>query len=434
MNPKTKKMKFKKSLNLLKKAKRVIPGASQTFSKSYTQFSVGASPLFLTQGKGAYVWDVDGNRYLDYQMALCPVILGYNYPEVTEVVKRQLEKGVVLSLPSPLETELAEKICSIIPSAEMVRFAKNGSDATSGAVRVARAYTGREIIACCGYHGWQDWYVGTTTRDQGVPESTKKLTKTFKYNDIKSLENIFKKYPKKIAGVIMEPMGVEWPKKNFLGKVKKLTHQNKALLIFDEIVTGFRLSLGGAQEYFGVLPDLSCFGKAVANGFPLSFICGKKEMMKKFEEIFFSFTFGGELISLAAALATIKILKEKKVLEYISKLGYQLQNTYNQISKEKGLSKYTEAIGYSSHHVIQFKNEKGEEDLTMKTIFQQELVKRGILFGGSNNLSYSHTKKDIQKTIKAYQEILEIIKRGLDNNNLTRLIKGKKLEQVFRKP
>lgn len=434
MNPKTKKLKLKKSLKFLGRANKVIPGASQTFSKSYTQFSRGAAPLFLTRGKGAYVWDVDGNKYLDYQMALCPVILGYDYPEFTAAVKKQFKKGIVLSLPSPLETELAEKICSIIPSAEMVRFAKNGSDATSGAVRVARAYTNREMIVCCGYHGWQDWYVGTTTRGKGVPESTKKLTKTFKYNDIESLEKIFKDYPKKIAAVIMEPMGVEWPQNDFLAEVKKLTHKNGALLIFDEIVTGFRLSLGGAQEYFGVIPDLSCFGKAIANGLPLSFVCGRKEIMKNFEEIFFSFTFGGELVSITAALATIKILEEKPVLKYISKIGYQLQNSFNRIAKDLGLSAKVKAIGYGSRHVIDFKTKEGREDLLMKTVFQQELAKRGILFGGSNNLSYSHSQKDIEKTIKAYQEVFKIIKSGLEKNNLAKIMQGKKLEPVFRQP
>jgi glutamate-1-semialdehyde 2,1-aminomutase/spore coat polysaccharide biosynthesis protein SpsF len=429
------KKKFEKSINWLKRTKRVIPAASQTFSKSYTQFSVGASPLFLTKGKGAYVWDVDGNKYLDYQMALCPVILGYDYPEVTKAVREQLKKGVSLSLPSPLETLLAEKICLIVPSAEMVRFAKNGSDATSGTIRVARAYTGREIIACCGYHGWQDWYIGTTTRNKGVPRSTKKLTKTFKYNDIRSLEKIFKTYPDKIAAVIMEPMGIEWPKNNFLEKVKNICYKNGALLIFDEIVTGFRLSLGGAQEYFRVIPDLSCFGKSVANGFPLSFVCGKKEIMKEFEEIFFSFTFGGELASIVAALATLKVLEKKPVIKYITEIGYQLQNAYNQLSQKIGLFQHTQAIGYGSRHVINFKNPStGEEDLLMKTVFQQELVKKGILFGGSNNLSFSHSAKDIEKTIKVYKEILRIIKTGLENNNLAKLVEGKKLEPVFRKP
>ncbi len=411
----------------------MIPLAAQTFSKCYTQFSAGAVPLFLEKGKGAYVWDVDRNKLLDYQMALAPVILGYGYPEVNRAAQKQMEKAVSLSLPAPLEVELAEKICSIIPSAQMVRFGKNGSDATSGAVRAARAHTGRDIIACCGYHGWQDWYVATTARDQGVPESTKKLTKTFKYNDIKSLEKIFKENKGKVAAVIMEPMGVVWPKDGFLQKVKKLARKNGALLIFDEIVTGFRLSLGGGQEYFGVRPDLSCFGKSVANGFPISFVCGKKEIMKKFEDVFFSFTFGGELVSMAAALATIEVLEKKKVPEYITKIGYLLQEGYNGTAEELRLSQYTKAEGYGARFVISFKDKKGKEDLTMKTVFQQELARRGILFGGSNNVSLSHTRKDAERTLKAYREALQVIKKGLEKGNLEKLIEGRKLESVFRK-
>lgn len=428
------KRKFQKSMDCLKRAKRVIPGASQTLSRSYSQFSVGAAPLFLTHGRGPYVWDVDGNRYLDYSMALCSIILGYQYPAVTAAVLRQAKKAVSLTLPSPLESELAEKICAIIPCAQMVRFAKNGSDATAGAVRLARAFTGREIIACSGYHGWQDWYIGTTSRDKGVPESVKKLTKTFQYNNIESLEKIFKENPGKVAAVIMEPLGVVMPKDNFLEKVKKLTHQNGAVFIFDEIVTGFRLALAGAQEYFKVVPDLACFGKAVANGFPLSFVCGKKEIMKECEEIFFSFTFGGELVSLAAALATIKVLEEEPVLEHVAKVGWQLQQGYNQLVKEMDLGQYTEVVGYGSRHAINFKNRRGQDDLVAKTVFQQELAQRGILFGGSNNLSYSHSAKDIQKTLTAYQAVLAIMKKGLENRNLKKLMKGSKIKPGFRRP
>src|SRR3989344_3643019 len=228
--------KFTESNKFLKEVLEVIPLASQTFSKSYLQYIKGEAPLFAARAKGAYIWDIDGNKYLDMINGLLPVILGYQYKAVDEAIKKQLKKGIIFSLSSALEYELASLLKKHIPCAEMVRFGKNGSDATTGAIRVARAITGRDHIIVCGYHGWHDWYIGTTSRKLGVPKSTQKLSHTFSYNDIGSLESLFKKYPNKIAAVIMEPMHYIDPRDNFLQQVKTLTHKNGALLIFDEIV------------------------------------------------------------------------------------------------------------------------------------------------------------------------------------------------------
>src|SRR3989338_1892781 len=268
------KNKFKKSNQLFKKVKEMIPLASQTFSKSYLIYVKGFAPLFLTHGQGSRVWDVDGHQYIDFVNGLLPIVLGYQYPAVDEAIKRQLKKGITFSMASVLEYELARLLIKHIPCAEMVRFGKNGSDVTAGGVRIARGGTGREHVAVCGYHGWQDWYIGSTTRNLGVPKSTQAMTHKFVYNDIVSLEKIFKKYRGKIAAVIMEPMSYEEPKNNFLQKVKQLAHKHGALLIFDEIVTGFRFGLGGAQSYFGVIPDLAAFGKGMANGLPISALVG----------------------------------------------------------------------------------------------------------------------------------------------------------------
>ncbi len=209
---KPRKIRIKKSQALRKKAEALIPGSSQTFSKAPSQFVQGVAPVFLEKGKGSRVWDVDANDYIDYAMALGPVILGHNHPAVTEAVKKVLEKGATFSLPHRLEAELAELLCDLIPCAEMARFGKNGSDATSGAVRAARAYTGRDMVACCGYHGWQDWYIATTTRNKGIPEDVRKLTLTFEYNKIETLEKLFQENKGRIACVIMEPVGVIEPK------------------------------------------------------------------------------------------------------------------------------------------------------------------------------------------------------------------------------
>jgi glutamate-1-semialdehyde 2,1-aminomutase/spore coat polysaccharide biosynthesis protein SpsF len=430
---KPKKIKISNSLKLKRKISELIPGCSQTFSKGPTQFVQGVAPVFLEKGNGSHVWDADGNEYIDYAMALGPIILGHNYPAVTEAVKEILEKGTTFTLPHRLEGELAEILCEIIPCAEMVRFGKNGSDATSGAVRVARAYTGRDKIACCGYHGWQDWYIATTTRNKGIPEEVKKLTLTFEYNKIETLEKIFEENKDQIACVIMEPVGVIEPEDNFLQKVKELTHKNGAILIFDEVVTGFRFSLGGAQEYFNVIPDLACFGKAMANGYPISAIVGKKEIMKLFEEVFYSFTFGGEIVSIAAAIATVEELKNKSVIKYIWEQGRKLRDGYNVFVRELGLEKYTQCIGYPPRTVITFKGEDGNEDLLLKSLFQQECIKRGILFTGAHNICFSHTNKDIDYTLQVYRTVLEIIKNAIEKNEVIELLEGKPVEPVFRR-
>jgi glutamate-1-semialdehyde 2,1-aminomutase len=244
---------YKKSEQLLNRALKSIPLASQTFSKSLTQYPRGVSPFFIERGKGSKVWDVDGNEYVDFVNSLAAVTLGYCDEDVDKAVQDQMKNGVLFSLPHKLEMEVAEKLIGIIPCAEKVRFAKNGTDATSASIRIARAYTGKEHIAVCGYHGWQDWYIGSTTRDLGVPKAVKELTHKFEYNNLESLEKIFQE--QELASVIMEPMNIEYPQDNFLKKVKELVHKNNALLIFDETVTGFRYSLGGAQELFDVTPD-----------------------------------------------------------------------------------------------------------------------------------------------------------------------------------
>ena len=427
-------MNFSNSIRHLERAKRVIPLASQTFSKCYTQFSVGGTPLFIERGKGGHAWDLDGNEFVDTLMALAPVNLGYANDEVDAAVFEQMKKGVVFSLPSKLEAELAEKICSLIPGAEMVRFGKNGSDATSGAVRAARAFTGRDRIVCSGYHGWQDWYIGTTLRHKGAPEATQRLTHSIQYNDSASLEALFSEYPNQIAAVILEPIGVEHPRDNFLSKVKEVAHKNGALLIFDEMITGFRIALGGAQAHFGVVADLACFGKAIANGYPISAVTGRREIMKEFEEIFFSFTFGGELASMAASLKTIAILEREPVIEHLRRHGQRWQEGYNALAQELGLEGRTSAVGYGAHHVISFITAAGEPDLTMRTIYEETMAENGVLTLGSHNVCYAHTAADTEKILTAFRAALSRIKEGITSGNLEALIKGTRVESVFRKP
>lgn len=407
---------FKKSEKLLDRALESIPLGSQTFSKSLTQYPRGVSPFFIERGLGSKVWDVDGNEYIDYVSSLASVTLGYCDQDVDSAVQQQMKNGVIFSLPHRLEMELAEKLIEIIPCAEKVRFAKNGTDATSAAIRIARAYTARDHIAVCGYHGWQDWYIGSTTRDMGVPTIVKGLTHKFEYNNPDSLEKIFKE--QELACVIMEPMASEYPQDNFLEKVKKMAHENNALLIFDETVTGFRYSLGGAQEYFGVTPDLATFGKGMANGHALSAVVGSNKVMKKVEEIFFSGTFGGETLSLAASKAVIKKYEEKGVIDYINNLGEQLLFGLNSAVKKNKLEHVFQPSGHPSWLFLNIKKTKRYSTSEIKTLFLQEVFKRGVLILGTHNLSYSHTKVDIERLLIVYNEVFPLIKSAIDQNNL----------------
>jgi len=421
-----------KSFEYLKRAGQLIPATTQTFSKGPTQYVQGVAPIYLQSGKGSHVFDVDGNEYIDYPMALGPVTLGYAYPAVNEAIARQLRDGISFSLMHPLEVELAELIVQVTPCAEMVRFAKNGSDATSGAVRLARAYTGRDKIACCGYHGWHDWYVGTTSMNRGVPQAVKDLTLTFRYNDIESLHRLFQENRDEIACVIMEPIAIVEPIANFLEEVKELTHKNGALLVFDEIVTGFRLALGGAQEYFNIIPDLSTLGKGMANGMPISALAGKAEIMRLLAEVFFSFTFGGETLSLAAAIATINEIRDKRVPDHFWRQGKKLKEGYNALAGEYGLARHTYCQGLDAHAAVRFIDPQGNDSLEMKSLFQQEVIKRGILFSGVHNFCFCHSDNDINTTLKAYQEAMAILRQAIEENNIEKYLEGTKVQPVFR--
>lgn len=426
------KINFKNSLKWHERAKKVIPLGTQTYSKSYVNYTVGGSPLFISRGKGSHLWDVDGNEYIDYPMSLGSIILGHNYPAVSRAVNDQIKRGTIFSLASTLEVELAEKLCKIIPSVEMVRYGKNGSDATSGAVRLARAYTKKSVVAVGGYHGWQDWYIGTTSKNLGVPKEVQKLSKKFTYGKIETLEKIFRENKNNVAAVILEPVAQEGPDKKFLKEARELVDKNGAVLIYDEILSGFRYNLGGIETTVGISPDLICFGKALANGYPLSVIGGRKRIMRLLEDVFFSFTFGGETLSLIAALATLEVMKNEPVFEKINQIGEQLKNAYNKIVKELDLEKHTVGKGYKSRYYNLFFKKDGSEDLIMKSVYQQEMAKNGVIFHSGNNICYSHSAEDVQKTIIAYRRSLEVIKKAIEEKNLSKILVGKPIGLVFR--
>jgi glutamate-1-semialdehyde aminotransferase len=417
------------SNEIYRRALKLIPAATQTLAKGPAQYVQGVAPKYLQKGKGSYVWDVDGNKYIDLNMGVGPLILGYAFPEIDEAIQKQLKDGITFSLMHPLEVEVSELIHEVVPTAEAIRFSKTGADVTSAAIRLARAYTGKNKVLCCGYHGWHDWYISVTDRNLGIPSSTMNLTYTFNYNDVESLINSI---DDDIACIILEPVVFEEPKNNFLDIVRSICDENNIVLIFDEMWTGFRMALGGAQEYFKVKADLVCFSKAVANGMPLSILTGKWDIMKYLEkEVFFFTTFGGEALSLAAAKATIQFLQKENVLSQINNNGSILKEAYNNLVNEYQLS-FTKCVGYGFRTNITF-NPSLDNPLLVKSLMQQEMIKRGVLWSGFHNLSYSHSYKDICHIISVYNEVLPIIKEAVESGNVEKFLSGPPVEPVFRK-
>ncbi|MBV9183533.1 MAG: aminotransferase class III-fold pyridoxal phosphate-dependent enzyme, partial [Acidobacteria bacterium] len=409
---------YHNSEQMLQRALGVIPLASQTFSKSKTQYPLGVSPYFAARANGSKIWDIDGNEYIDFVNSLAAITLGYNDPDVTAAVQAQLQDGTIFSLPHPLELQVAEKIREMVPCAEMVRFGKNGSDATAGAIRLARAYTGRDHVAVCGYHGWQDWYIGSTSRNLGVPQSTCDLTHPFTYNDLESLHDIFASWRDGVAAVIMEPMNSVEPEEGFLEEVKRLSHKNGAVLIFDETITGFRFSNGGAQEVFRVIPDLATFGKGLANGYPLSALAGRADIMQMLEEVFFSFTFGGETLSLAAAMATLSKLQQQPILESMRNQGCKVVNGLKRLINKYCADRFCSISGHPTWSFLIFKDTETCSQWQLKTLLLQEMFSRGVLLLGSHNISYAHSDYDIAKLLAAYDDLLPLLSNAVENSSI----------------
>jgi len=328
--------------------------------------------------------------------------------------------------------ELAERLTRLIPCAEKVRFGKNGSDATSGAVRGARALTGRERIACCGYHGWQDWYIGSTTRNAGVPQAVRALTHPFVYNDLGSLQKLLNEHKGEFAAVIMEPVNFWPPAEGFLEGVRKLAHEHGALLIFDEICSGFHFGLGGAQKRFGVTPDLACFGKAMGNGFPISCVVGRTDVMKVFEDIFFSFTFGGEVASMAAAMKVLDVLESTDALARMNANGRVLQEGLNALAKETGSQDHIKCIGYPFWSLIKFLDAAGKDSLLVRSLFTQECVKRGVLLLATHNMTVAHDPLAIEQTLRVYAEVCKTLAKWLTEPHPEQHLEGEMIQPVFR--
>ncbi|HCA42505.1 MAG TPA: aminotransferase [Bacteroidetes bacterium] len=428
------KSKYQNSFALLNIAKKIIPSASQTYSKSYKYFVEGAAPAFIDRGLNAHVWDVDGNEFIDFSLGLGAITLGYNIPGQNEAIINQLQKGISFSLSNKIEIDVAQKIIDLYPSAEMVRFVKNGSDATTACIRLARAHTGKNVVAHCGYHGWQEWYIGKTDNDRGIPQTVKDLTQSFNYNDIDSLDKIFKNFKNDVAAVILEPIGLDYPKNDFLQKVKELTHKNNAILIFDEVVSGFRIDIGGAQSYFDVVPDLTAIGKGMSNGTSVSAITGRADLMKIIDEgAFISMTFGGETLALASASYTIDILSDKNNFQSIIDKGSMYLDGAKKIIKNKNLEDVALCPGYPTHCGIIFKPHNDLSPLELLSVFQQSLIADGFLTTGINNFCLTHTEDDINKYLTAIDKALDSVKYVCEKNSIKEVLAGELIRPIFKR-
>ena len=419
---------------------RLIPGGAHTYSKGDDQFPANA-PHFLERGAGARVWDRDGIEYLDWSMALRTISLGYGYRPVIDAAVEQIHKGSNFGRPSYVETELAQDLVDLIPGAEMVKFAKNGSTITTAAVKLARAHTGRALVAICADHAffsYDDWFIGSTVCDAGVPQAIKDLTVSFRYNDIASLEALFGEHGNEIACVIMEPVASEPPADDFLSRVASLCRQHGAVFILDEMITGFRWHLKGAQHFYGVTPDLSTFGKGMGNGFSVAALVGKREIMElgglfhdRPRVFLISTTHGAENHGLAAARAVLKTYREYDVVGHMWTIGRQMMDGLNAAARDAGIGDRFEAYGFPCNPAYICRGADGRSSPAMHTLFMQEMIRRRILIPYIAP-AFSHAAEDVERTVEAAHAVFETYARALDDG-WEKFVEGPVVKPVFRR-
>lgn len=387
-----------KSRQLLARSDELIVRGCQGHKRSHDMLAMGY-PVFTQRAAGARFWDVDGNEYLDYLLGFGPILLGYNDPAVNAAVRQQMEQGTIYTTAHPKELEVAQQLIDLIPGVEMVAFFIGGSAATSGALRLARAYTGREYIIRCGYHGWHNW---TQPRGVGVPDRISDLTLAVPYGDLDALRDTFKRYENRVACVIMETVQGDGPPEGFLQGVVDVAHEFGALAVFDEIKVGFRVAFGGGGEYYGVVPDLATFGKACCNGYPGSFVAGKREILgsDKCQSTWLAATFHCDLLSLVAMETVIAEMKRRDGIAYQWKIGNRLIEGINQACEEGGIGYRLSGTGPMPKPNMP----KEEKDRIVAML--QGCLARGVYLhpGHPMFLSLAHTEEDIEYTIRAVRE------------------------------
>lgn len=403
---------------LFQRARHLMPWGTQTNAKRLNSALADVMPAFFDRADGCRLRTPEGDWFIDYRSSLGPVILGYRHPEVDAAVRAQMEKGVLFSMASPVELEVAERLTAMVPSLEQVHFMKTGNDANSAAVRLARAFTGRDHLVTCGYHGYGDWFnCGTgapppvASEVTGIPAALDALVTRVRYGDVAALENLFAARGHEIAAFLLVPY--DWEDdvaRGFVERARELTMQHGALLVFDQVLTGFRLANGGAEEYFGVVPDLSTYAKALANGYPLSAYGGRRDVMEMLYRTILSTTYAGETLSLAAAAATLDVLQREPVIRHIWQMGTRLREGFDAAAARHGLDART----YGLAPAIQFRfSGNADTDAAAHTAFARGLYRRGIFASRPFLLSYAHQPGDIDETITAMDAALAEVAEAL---------------------
>lgn len=431
-------MDFTRSKELEARLRQVVPGGCHTYAKGGDQYPALA-PGVIERGAGCHVWDVDGNEFIEYGMGLRSVTLGHAYPAVVEAVRESLALGTNFTRPAAIELECAERFLEIVDGAEMVKFTKDGSTATTAAVKLARAHTGRKLVGLCAEHpffSYDDWFIGTTTSDGGIPPSAREEVRPFHYNDLRSVEALFEADEGQIAALILEAARTDEPTPGFLEGVRALCDRHGAVLILDEMITGFRWHLGGAQKLYGIVPDLSTFGKALANGFALSALCGRRDMMRlgsrdrDGDNVFLlSTTHGAETPSLAAAIRTMKVYREEPVIEHLHRQGERLRTGLEVVARARGLEKHFGVLGRACNLLYSTLDSEGQPSQAFRALFLQETIRRGVIMP-SLVVSYSHRDEDVDRTIAAVDGALEVYARALEDG-VDKYLVGPPTRHVF---
>jgi glutamate-1-semialdehyde 2,1-aminomutase len=433
---------FKKSDEYRAAIHDLIPGGAHTYSKGDDQFPL-RSPAAIARGKGSHVWDADGNEFVDCLLGLASVSLGHAYEPVIARVTEELQKGNNFSRPSVIEREMAEKFLSLVPGHDMIKYAKNGSVVTTAAVKLARAFTGRKLIARPAEHpfySYDDWFIGSTDANYGIPQEIINMTVMYKADNLESLRELFEKHPGQIACVISEPEKMNVLAPDYLRDAIELAHKHGALYIVDEMITGFKTSFAGSTTKYNVVPDMTTWGKGIANGFSFCALTGKKEVMelggirRKGEKKLFliSTTHGGETSSIAAGLATINEFQTKDVVGHNHHIGDLFISGVKSLLEKHQLSDYIDQLQFNWHASMGFRNTAKEPDFGMRTLFNQEVIKRGVLFQGVFCPCFSHTEEDIAHILWAFDEAMEMYKKGLEDGYEKYLV-GDVIKPVFRK-
>jgi glutamate-1-semialdehyde 2,1-aminomutase len=433
-----------RSMEVYERAKAVIPGITQLISRRPTRAALGSSPIYAERAKGCRIWDIDGNEYVDWTSAVGPIILGYADDVVDNAVKEQIDKGSIYSIVHETGVELAEELVRIVPSAEMVRFAKGGGEGCTIAVRIARGFTGRDKVLFCGYHGWHDWYQAANIGSEklathlfngiepiGVPQALEGTSIPFEQDNLDMLEDLLKQHAGEVACIIMEPMRSELPPEGYLQAVRDLATRHQVVLIFDEVSCGFRIALGGVQEYVGVTPDMSVFAKAISNGYPMSAVVGKREVMEPAAQMFISSAYWDDNIGQVAALTTLRELQRRDAVAHFARIGAAFKERINQVVQDVGVD--AECVGHAAHPGIRFHLDDAEMAKKVATLFVQENAKRGLILSMGFFFNMAHDDAALDYTESKVRETLGIIKEGLDGSRLDELLEGELQEDSFRR-